>query len=139
MTTMNLSTESSQAANDAVKAKMNGGTLVMYSGVQPANADTALSSNTVLATFAFSATAFGTDSVVSGTEQATASFVSTTVTPTANGTATFARCFKSDGTSPVMDIPVATSGANTVVIGNTALVTTNPVGPIALTLGEPVH
>ena len=47
------------AAADAVCPLLNNGYLRIYSGTQPATADTALSSNTLLAELRFGATAFG--------------------------------------------------------------------------------
>ena len=43
-------------------ANFNSGTLVIYAGTPPANADAALSSNPVLGTLTFSATAFAAPS-----------------------------------------------------------------------------
>ncbi|HEV2674239.1 MAG TPA: hypothetical protein VGV37_06820 [Aliidongia sp.] len=111
---------------DAVKPLLNGGTCNWYSGTQPTNPDTALSGNTLLATWTFSATAYGSDSLVSGNEQATGSFVSASVSPVANGTATFARCLKSDGTTVVCDLTIGTSGTD-IVIGTTTVNTTIPI------------
>lgn len=112
---------------DALKALSNSGTLKIYSGTVPTNPDTALSGNTLLATFTFSATAFGADSLSGGFEQATASFAASTVTAVATGTAAFARMLKSDGTTVIADLTVGTSGAdinlNSVAITNGGNVT----------------
>lgn len=67
------------------------GTITMYSGTQPASPETALSGNTALAAWTFSASAFGTPSLSSGNEQASASFTASSVAPTNSGTVTFAR------------------------------------------------
>lgn len=117
---MNLSTSAAAAALDAVKALYNSGTLVFYSGTQPTTPETALSGNTALVTFTFSATAYGSDSFTSGNEQATASFVSSSVAPTASGTATFARAFQSNGTSVIADYTIGTSGTD-ITIGSTSI------------------
>lgn len=67
------------------------GTAIMYSGTQPTSPETALSGNTALATWTFSASAFGAPSLTSGNEQASASFVASSVAPAASGTVTFMR------------------------------------------------
>lgn len=70
----------------------NNARLVFYNNPQPATPETVLAgTNTALCTFVFSAGAFGTLSFSTPNELATASFVSSSVTPGANGTATFAR------------------------------------------------
>jgi hypothetical protein len=70
----------------------NNARLVFYNNPQPTTPETALAgTNTALCTFTFSAAAFGTLSFSSPNELATAAFTATSVTPGANGTATFAR------------------------------------------------
>lgn len=82
--------------------------LRIYSGTQPADANTALSGNTLLAeltcnaTFAPSASG-GVLTLNSITQDSTADNT---------GTATFFRLLKSDGTTVVMDGSVGTSGAD---------------------------
>lgn len=83
-----------------------GAIISIYTGTQPANANTALSGNTKLVDLVISG-AFGTDS--NGT--LTFSTVSNG-TAVATGTATFFRITKSDGTTVVMDGSVDTSGAD---------------------------
>ena len=109
---MNTSIVAATAALAAANVLCNGGTLSIYSGAMPATPETA-ASGTKLATWTFSAAAFGTITGPSGGNiEATASFVSTTVTPAANGTGGYARTYKSDGTTPVADYTVGTSGAD---------------------------
>lgn len=84
----------------------NNGFIEFYTGTKPANANTALSGNTLLATLTFGATAWG--SAVAGV--LTANPI-TSGTAVATGTATFARMYKSDGTTVLGDVDVATSGA----------------------------
>jgi len=94
-----------------------GALIKLYTGTQPANANTALSSNTLLVTLTISG-AFGTDS--NGT--LTFNTVSNG-TAVAAGTATFFRIYKSDGTTVVMDGSVGTSSADLVL--NTTTVAIN--------------
>ncbi len=93
------------AALNAVTANMNSGTVIIYDGTPPATADTALSSNNVLATLSYGATAFAAASAGVATANAIAS-----VTATRTGTASFFRSFKSDTTTVVEQGGVGTSG-----------------------------
>ena len=84
----------------------SGSIIHLYTGTQPANANTALSGNTLLVALTI-AGGFGTDS--NGT--LTLGTVSPN-TAVAAGTATFFRITKSDDTTVVMDGSVGTSGAD---------------------------
>lgn len=116
-TTVNLSDTAANAEANAFAPLCNSGTINIYSGTQPLNANTALSGNTLLATLTFSATAFGAPSggvltanpITSGTAVAT-------------GTATFARFVESDGSTVICDVAVGTSGAG-INISTTSIVT----------------
>jgi hypothetical protein len=121
-----FATAAMAAALDAVKALCNSGTLVIYQGSQPATPETAIGANNDLVTFTFSSTAFGSDSLSGGNEQATASFTSSSVSPTRSGTAGFARVWQTGGTTPVGDFTVGTSGTD-IVLGSTTISTGVPV------------
>ena len=69
----------------------NNGSIVFYSGTQPASPETALSGNTALATWTLSATAFAAPAFSAGAQSAAASFVASSVAPSNSGTVTFAR------------------------------------------------
>lgn len=85
--------------------------LSIYNGTQPANPDTALSGNTLLATATCNATQFGT--VSGGVLTASAISAGSGQAGAGTGTtATFFRLFKSDGTTAVLDGTVGTSGAD---------------------------
>ena len=94
----------------------SGSLINIYSGSQPANANTAISGQTLLVTLTVSGS-FGTDS--NGT--ITLSTV-TNGTAVATGTASFFRITKSDNTTVVMDGSVATSDAD-LVLNNTSIAT----------------
>lgn len=83
-------------------------TIKVYSGTQPTNPDTALSGNTLLATFNLTNPAFGN----AATGTITLSSTPIASTGAAAGTATFFRLFARDGTSAVADGSVGTSGAD---------------------------
>src|SRR5215831_3985760 len=120
---MNLATASASTALAAAGALQNNGTLRLYAGTIPATPETALSGQTLLATFTFAATAFGTPSFAAGLESATAAFVSNSVLPATNGTVAWARALRSDGTTVFGDFTVGTSGTD-IIVANTSLVTT---------------
>lgn len=85
------------AAVDAIDAGAGAGTLVFYAGTPPANADTALSGNTVLATLTFGDPAFGAASDLGPGARATANVITEDASADADGVATFARSFDSNG------------------------------------------
>jgi len=93
---------------DALAVLLNSGYLRLYDGTQPATGDTALAGNTLLAELTFSATAFG--AAVAGV--ITANAIGSDASANATGTATFYRCFQSNGTTAVMDGNVLTSTGN---------------------------
>lgn len=96
------------AAADAVCPLLNNGYLRIYSGTQPATADTAVTTQTLLAELRWNATAFGAAS--SGV--ATANAITSDISADNTGTATWFRALKSDGTTVVFDGSVGTSGAD---------------------------
>ena len=95
-----------------MKAKPNGGSLIIYSGTEPSNPDTAISGNTALATYTISATACGSNSTSGSFKVCTVSFSNGTVTASASGTATWFRILESDGTTADFDGTVGTSGSD---------------------------
>jgi len=105
----------------------NDGYIRIYDGSQPANADTAITTQNLLATLRFASTAFGSPSNGVITAAAIAS-----VTASASGTASWYRAFKSDGTTVVMDGNVATSNAN-MVVPTTSIVSGLTVSVTSLT------
>jgi hypothetical protein len=94
------------AALNAVTATVNNGSLRIYSGTAPANADGALSGNTLLAQLTLGATAFGSAS--SGV--ATANAISSDTSADATGTPTFFRLLASNGTTVVYQGTAGASG-----------------------------
>ena len=122
---MNIGTLFATTMLNAGNALFNGGTLVFYSGSAPATPETT-ATGTVLCTFTFSSTAFGTPSLSGGYESGAGSFTSTSANPVASGTVGYARAFESNGTTVICDYTVATSGAD-ITIGNTGIQTGVPV------------
>lgn len=91
--------------NAAIAALFNGGKLRIYEGAQPA--DTTVAAGTMLAELTFANPAYGASSA--GVMAANAITAGTAV---ATGTATYFRAFKSDGTTPLVDGTVGTSGCD---------------------------
>jgi len=93
---------------DRLATLANSGKLRIYDGTQPATADTAVSTQTLLAELTMNATAFGAASA----GVITANAITSDSSADATGTATWFRLLKSDGTTPLWDGSVGTSGAN---------------------------
>lgn len=110
---------------DRVDAGAAAGKVRIYSGTPPADADTALSGNTLLAELAMSDPAFGAAADSGSGATATASAISNDASADATGTATFFRILDSDN-NVVAQGAVSTSGAelnlNTVSIVAGAIV-----------------
>lgn len=121
-----LSDAAANAAASAVTALCNGGSIKVYSGSQPANANAAVA-GTLLASLALSATAFGAPAAGVATANAI-----TPATAAATGTATWFRAFKSDGTTAVYDGSVGTASAD-LVLSSTSIVAGGQVSVSAFT------
>lgn len=122
-----FSDASANAAADAIAVRCNAGTLKIYDGAQPANANTAISTQVLLATVTFAATAFA--SSVAGVATANAIGSAAAV---ATSTATWFRALTS-GAATVFDGSVGTTGAN-LNLNAIAIVTGATVSVTALTL-----
>jgi hypothetical protein len=105
-----LSDAFANACANAGLALANGGYLKFYTGPQPANGNTAITTQTLLASLPLSATAFG--NAVGGLATSNAL---TPATIAATGTPVWARVFKSDGVTQLFDLSVGVSQAITAV------------------------
>ncbi len=92
---MNVAQSSASVALGALDALYNSGTLTLYQGAIPVAPETPIGAQMPLAKFTFANPAFAAPIFTSLQEVAAASFVSPTVTPSANGTACFARAVAS--------------------------------------------
>jgi hypothetical protein len=112
---MALNTQTSyaalNAALNALAALANNGYIRIYDGAQPANADTALGAQVLLAELRFNATAFG--AAASGV--ITANAITSDASANASGTATWFRALGSDGTTVLFDGTVGTATANAIL------------------------
>lgn len=128
------------AAVGAVKALLNSGTIKVYSGTQPADCNTAVTSQTLLATLTFSSTAFGSatasGSAGSKVVTATANSITSDTNAAATGTATWFRAWESGGTTAVLDGSVGTSGAD-LNLSTVSIIAGGTVECTGFTLSQP--
>lgn len=107
---------------NAALDNLNTGYIRFYSGTRPANADTALAGNTLLAECRLGATAFG--SMASGV--ATANAITQDASADASGNPSFARLLESDGTTVFADVSVGKTGGSEELLINTVDGSNNP-------------
>ena len=105
--------------------------LRIYDGTRPANPNTAITSQTLLVALTCNASAFA--AAASG-GVLTANAISNG-TAAASGTASWFRLVKSDGTTPIMDGDVSTSGAD-LNLNNTSIATSQTVSVTSLTVTD---
>ena len=115
-------------AADAVTARANNGRLRIYGGTPPADANAALSGNTLLADLTLGATAFG----AAANGVATANAITSDSSADATGTATFFRVMESDLTAVVFQGTVGVSGAE-LNLSSVSVIAGGPVSVTALT------
>jgi hypothetical protein len=129
-----LTNAAASAAADAVVDRIDtggAGTIKIYTGTIPTDADTAVGAQTLLATLTFSATAFGAAS----NGVATASAITSDTSADATGTAAWARIASGAGTTQ-MDVTVGTSGDD-INFNTVSFVTGATVAITALTYTQP--
>lgn len=136
MANVRLANATQQAAGDAVvdsiDAGAGAGTISIYDGTQPADANTALSGQTLLAELTFSDPAFGATNT-SGV--ATASAITDDSSANATGTASWARIEDSDNNT-IFDCDVGTSGA-TINLNTVSIVSGGTVSITSFTITMP--
>jgi hypothetical protein len=96
---------------DAFSVLFNGGFLDLFDGAQPATGDTAITTQNMLASITFNATAFA--SAANGV--ITANPMTACSAATLTGNATWARCYESNHTTALMDVSVGTANTNVVL------------------------
>jgi len=112
-----FSNECVNAEADALSDLLDNGYLRIYDGSQPANANTAVGAQTLLAELRFNATA--APAAVNGVLTFNAFTADSSINAT--GTAAWFRALKSDGSTPVFDGTVGT-GTHDLVVGTTSFV-----------------
>jgi hypothetical protein len=120
---LKLSNEAVNAEADALSVLLDNGYLRIYDGSQPANADTAIGAQVLLAELRFNA-----DAAAAATA-GVLTFNAITQDSNANntGTASWFRALKSDGSTVMFDGTVGTSGCD-INIATTAIVAGAIVG-----------
>lgn len=105
---VNLSNVAASAEANAFAPLANSGILRIYDGTQPATADTAVSTQVILAELTMNATAFG----AAANGVITANAITGDTSANASGTASWFRLFQSNGTTALVDGTVGTSGCD---------------------------
>lgn len=138
MAVLRISTGARNAIVDAVVALIDAdagaGTIKIYDGTQPASANTAITTQTLLATVNLATTSFaaGSSGVAVGTDPAS-------VTAVATGTATWCRVADNTG-DVVLDGDVTATGAGGFMqLSSTAIVSGGAVDITALSLTAPAN
>lgn len=134
MANFRLATNSRNAALDAINTAINAGSgagkIRIYDGTQPANANTAVSTQTLLAELALSDPA--ASSASSGT--LTLSAITNDSSADATGTATWARILDSDNNA-IFDCDVSSSvGSGTLKLNTTSIASGGPVAITSFTI-----
>lgn len=132
MANVRIATATRNAMLDQIRTAMDAGaaaaTCKVYTGTQPANADAALSGNTLLATLTFSDPSAA--SAASGV--LTFSAITEDASADATGTATWARIADSNGNT-VFDCDAGTTGT-TIILNTASIVASGPVRITSATL-----
>lgn len=123
-----LTDAAANAAADAVMRQLDGGFIDIYSGSQPATADTVITSQVKLASLALNATS----APAASGGVATFNAISSDTAADATGTAAWFRAYRANHTTAVYDGSVGTSGAN-LNLNSVAIVLNGTVGVSAFT------
>lgn len=123
-----ISSAAVNAQADALSDLLDNGYLRIYDGTQPANANTAVSTQVLLAELRFNATASAAASAGTLTMNAITQDSSANNT----GTATWFRALKSDGSTVVFDGSVGTSSCD-INLGSTSITSGSSVGVTSMT------
>ena len=123
--------EAANTACDAMAALVNGGFLDIYDGTQPATANTAITTQTLLASLPLANPAFAAASA----GVAAANAITADISADDTGTATWFRVYKSDHLTGVWDGSVGTAAANLNLV-STSIVTGGVVAVSSFILTE---
>ena len=125
MANTKISNAAAKAACDSVVDLIDGGasagTLKIYDGSQPADVDTAVSTQTVLSEHTLNDPAFGDATDDSPGGKATANSVSDDSSANATGTASWFRVFDSDGNAIIDGDVTATGGGGDLELNSTSI------------------
>lgn len=136
MANCRLATATRNAIVDAVVALIDAdagaGTVKIYDGTQPANANTAITTQTLLATVNLATTSFAASSGGTATASDPAS-----VNAVATGTASWFRCADNTGDTVFDGDVTGSGGGGTMQLSTTALVSGSPVDVTSFTITAP--
>lgn len=135
--TFYVSNAAAKAALDAALALLNvggAGSLKIYAGSIPADADASIGAATLLATLTLNSTAFAASTDANPGATASANSISDQ-NASAGGTAAFFRATNNSGTC-VLQGTVGTSGAD-LIVTSTTIVSGQPVHVVSLTQTHP--
>lgn len=135
-----ISNVAARGAVDNLTARVDtggAGSLRIYSGTAPADADAALSGNTLLAQLTFSATAFGAATDLNPGARATANAISDDTSADATGTATFFRILSGAGTVIAQGDVTASGGGGSMQLNTTSIVASALVSCTSMTITLP--
>lgn len=121
---------------DTIAAQMNGGKVVLYSGVEPTTANSALAGNASLADIAFANPAFGASAVAGGFATITANPMTLDPSANTNGDAKFFRGLSSGG-AVVIQGSVGT-GNEDMQVASATITVGQTIGVSALAISMPV-
>lgn len=134
-----LANNSAKAAADGVvdliDAGSGAGKLRIYDGTQPADPDTAVGAQTLLAELTFGDPAFGAAADANPGGRATANAITGDTSANADGTASWFRVVDSDGNA-IFDGTVGTSGTD-LVLATTSIVAAVAINVTSLTYTQP--
>src|SRR5436189_12608 len=130
---MTVSAAAANASADAIAALLNGGTIRIYTAPQPAGADVAVTTQTLLASPTFGTPAFA--AAVAGVS--TANAVTTDPSASASGTANWAR-FVTSGGATIYDGTVGTTGAAHCRLSTLTITATHAVAVTSARYQSPV-
>jgi hypothetical protein len=136
---LKLSTAAADAMLSALGTALNGGRVRIYSGTEPATADTALGAQVLLAELTFGSPAFNGTITTSGTDRVmTANAITQDSAADADGTASFFRCTNTAGSTTYYQGTVGTSGQQ-LNLTATNIVTGGVVSISSLTVAMPTQ
>ena len=130
---LQISDTAADAQVDALTALADSGYIRIYDTPQPVDANTAISTQTLLAELRFDSTAFGASS--GGT--ATANAITSDASADNTGTAAWFRVLESDGTTVLWDGSAGSGGTYDLVLNTTSIVSGATVAISSMTFTHP--
>jgi hypothetical protein len=134
-----ISNDAAQDMLDALTAKFDTGTAAViniYSGTAPADVDTALSGNTLLAQLTMSGTSFGAATDLAPGARITAAAITADSSADATGTATFFRVLTQNAGTPHAQGTVGTATSD-LILNTTSITAGSTVSITSMTITLP--